>query len=758
MRTPASATCAALLLVLVPLLGSPSAARAAKIKWAKRLSGCETPAVFYSANHRPGSPPCCPLVEGTCAGGAACPADGVCAGDGKSCEAAPIAPRPNVVLFIADDQGSCHYGTAGECRSVQTGTPIPPPSTPNLDVLAGYGTVFPIAHNTASWCFPSLDTLLTARYARNFNGAAHIGDRFATIPKVMRALGDGSAAPPDPFNAGNSIGGYCTFLGGKFTGSVGDHGFDALARGRRLGRTNCTPGVAGGPPHCGSEAVSDYAPTTIFNMEDLFEFLEGLFLRVPGSNPATYTMQHFFAWVAPRVPHQPLSSPPVIENYLFGSVTPPALGGLFQLGQYCNGASCAPLASAFNENSFGSERAYYANIWWVDDAVREVREYLARASAPHCIDSYGLGRYGVTSPAQCQGTWVSQITPDLPRNTAIIYMSDNGWFLPNSKHAFTENGYRTRMIVFDPRALPTVPAWDGMTQTPPPANERLELAHSTDVLPTALGFALGSPTAEACPLSADGTRCDGKDLRPYLGAPAPGDSSAPLRHSLCGHHTKRPTAPTKLRYLLTRPGSVGRCTDLDAPACDTDQDCGSGITCLGGHCAATLESACSSTASCPSGALCLGGRCRIAPSCIDDGTCVALFPGRHSACAEKETKWCRNAPGVRCNTRDDCPVCPAGPGATAAPCSRLCEARQLKLYVEEPTLELTDLFLDPDEHGLHAGTEGAGTVSYDLSRPGGAYADTMSRLSCCVRDWWPDATTAASVCTGSCPADFACNE
>jgi len=103
-------------------------------------------------------------------------------------------------------------------------------------------------------------------------------------------------------------------------------------------------------------------------------------------------------------------------------------------------------------------------------------------------------------------------------------------------------------------------------------------------------------------------------------------------------------------------------------------------------------------------------------------------------------------------------ACPAGPGATAAPCSRLCEARQLKLYVEEPTLELTDLFLDPDEHGLHAGTEGAGTVSYDLSRPGGAYADTMSRLSCCVRDWWPDATTAASVCTGSCPADFVCNE
>ena len=278
------------------------------------------------------------------------------------------------------------------------------------------------------------------------------------------------------------------------------------------------------------------------------------------------------------------------------------------------------------------------------------------------------------------------------------------------------------------------------------------------MLPTALGFALGAPTGVPCPPSADGTRCDGKDLRPYLGAPAPSNSSAPLRHSLCGHHTKHPTAPTKLRYLLTRPGSVGRCTNLDAPTCGTDQDCGPGLACLGGHCAATLESSCSGTASCPSGALCLGGRCRIAPSCIDDGTCAALFPGQNYACAEKETRWCRNAPGVRCSTRDDCPACPAGPGATAAPCNRLCEARQLKLYVEEPTLELTDLFLDPDENGLHAGVEGIGTVSYDLSRPGGAYADTTSRLSCCVRDWWPEAASTPSVCTGSCPADFVCNE
>ena len=93
---------------------------------------------------------------------------------------------------------------------------------------------------------------------------------------------------------------------------------------------------------------------------------------------------------------------------------------------------------------------------------------------------------------------------------------------------------------------------------------------------------------------------------------------------------------------------------------------------------------------------------------------------------------------MRCSTNADCPACPAGPGATPPPCSRLCEARELKLYVEAPTLELTDLFLDPDEHGLHAGLEGAGTVARDLSAPGAAMPSTMSRLECCVDDWWPD--------------------
>ena len=143
MRVGVSSRTSIILLLVVTALIAPDPARAKKLQWAKRLGKCEPPAVFYSPAHRPGNLPCCPTVEGVCSGGSACPASGVCPGDGKLCAPAPIAPRPNVVLLISDDQGYCDYGTAGECRSVQSGTPIPPPSTPNLDLLAGYGTEFP---------------------------------------------------------------------------------------------------------------------------------------------------------------------------------------------------------------------------------------------------------------------------------------------------------------------------------------------------------------------------------------------------------------------------------------------------------------------------------------------------------------------------------------------------------------------------------------------------------------------------------------
>ena len=351
---------ALLLLGLCAALEVPPTSRAGVI-WKGASNGCEPLSTFYSSSHQTGSPPCCSTQPDVCPGGTACPVGGRCPGTQTPCVAGAPPNRPNVILTISDDQGSCHYGTAGECRSVQTGTPIPPPSTPNLDLLAGYGTIFPIAHNTASWCFPSLNSILTGRYQKSFNGTRRdLSGSFRTIPAVLRDLEGAPDAVQDPFDPDNAVGGYCTLLAGKFTGSAGKTEFNGEARtgDRALGRTLCNAGPPGQPPLCGSQTQATYDPLTTFHIHDLFEFMDSVFYPVPGT-PGAFTHAPFFIWYAPRIPHAPLRAPGVIESYLFGT----GLGGLIDLGAMCQGAFCPPSVLSFTESNFGSERDYYANIW-----------------------------------------------------------------------------------------------------------------------------------------------------------------------------------------------------------------------------------------------------------------------------------------------------------------------------------------------------------------------------------------------------------
>ncbi len=739
----------------MPLLMFAAPRGADAIRWGKGLTAsCEPPATFYGLAHQTGRPPCCASQPGMCPGGTVCPGNGICPGAGERCQPAASRTRPNIILVISDDQGDCHYGAAGECRSVQTGTPIPAPPTPNLDVLAGHGTVFPIAHNTAAWCYPSLNSILTGRYQRSMRGNRNLSETFHTVPSVLRTLEGEAGATPDPYDPESAVGGYCTFLGGKFTGAGGKTKFDAQARlgYRRLGKLPCTRGAAGQPPECGTGNGPGGDPLELFAMRDLFEFMDANFHQVPG-RPGVFTTQPFFAWYAPRIPHAPLRAPEPVEEYLFGPR--PGLGGLFQLGT-CASGGCSAVVRAFDESNIGTQREFYGSVWWADDNLREIRKYLARKSAPHCILRDGSSRFSATSPPQCptSATWATEFAPPVEANTVLIYLSDNGWFLPDSKHNFTENGYRTRLFVYDPRV--TSAPWRAAEAAPLPPNESPGLAHATDVLPTVLGLALDTPGPQACPESADGTPCDGRALRPYLrgAAAAPAE---PLRHALCGHETRRGSSPGRQRYLLTRPGSVGRCVDVTLPACSSAADCAGGELCLGGRCTPNTNAACGSTAQCPKGSLCLGGRCTAGAPCLDDVSCIAAYQSFAVQCAERETRWCRNAPNQGCTTAADCPACP-GTGAAAA-CGRVCEPRVMKLYLgrngDEP--EYVDLFTDPDERGRRYGGD---AVYGQMSSPGGPYAADLRRLSCCLDDWWAEGIRGGTLCgaADACPADFVCNE
>ena len=728
-------------LVVVAMLGIATPSSASLVWGGKRGTPCEAPNVFYSSRHVAGAQPCCPTDDGVCPGGSACPASGVCAG-GTPCVPTATA-RPNVVLFISDDQGECHYGSAGECRSAQTGTPIPAPATPNLDALAAGGTTFTIAHNTASWCYPSLNSILTGRYQKSFGGFRNqIAERFLTIPRTLRQLGKAAGTVTDPFDASARIGGYCTLQGGKFTASSGrDTGFDARVNvgERTIGRIDCAPGMQGGAPLCGTDAAGGaYDPLTLDHMHDFFQFLDAMVYKTPGGAAGEFTMQQFFTWYAPRIPHQPLRAPAAIGSYLFGG---DGNGGVFQLGQLCTGASCPQAVRAFDESNFGTVREFYDNVYLVDSNVREIRKFLQRSSAPHCIGQDGQSRFQATTPAACGGTWATSVSPSPDANTIIVYLSDNGWQLPNSKHNFSENGYRTRLLVFDPR-------------NPTPGVESDALAHSTDLLPSVLGFALGTPPgSQVCPTSDfDGTPCDGRDFRAQLGTASAAPSA--LRHSLCGHETRRPVRPSRGRYLLTGSGTVGRCVVGGATSCILDLECGVNGFCLGGRCAARGGQPCASKAACPAGAACFAGACQAGPPCIDDSACTGLL-GPGATCVAKDTKWCANAPDVACTTGAQCPACPTINGHAIA-CRRQCEWRMLKMYDNGGNADMTDLFLDPDERDVHQ----AGPFAALLSDESGPYGATLQQLACCIDGWWPGDSKAASLCGAgaSCPAALTCNQ
>jgi hypothetical protein len=541
-------------------------------------------------------------------------------------------------------------------------------------------------------------------------------------------------------------------MAGKFTPAGDRSGFDAEATVTegRIGRLGCTTNDAGAP-ECGTGEDLYVDPRRLREMGEVFEFVDQMFYPVP-NRPGTFAVQPFFAWYAPRVPHRPLRAPEAVVRYLFGTDAA-GLGGLFDLGASCRNGSCPSSVLAFDESRVGTQREYYSSVWWVDDNIRELRKYLARKSQPHCILRNGATRFSAKSPDRCGlGTWATEFRQPVESNTILVYLSDNGWFLPDSKHTFSESGYRTSLFVYDPRTVNTQPSWRAADVPPLPPRASAELAHSTDLLPTFVGWALGTSGVQACPASDDGTACDGRDLRAYLrGAPPP---SRPLRRALCGHHTERPISPTRRRYLLTRPGTVGRCVDAGLRTCTTTNRCGVGEVCLGGRCTPNAaDRGCDGATPCPAGSACVGGRCQVGPPCLDDVSCGNLL-GASGRCIGRESRWCRNAPLQNCTTAADCPACTGDDLA----CRRLCESQQLKLYLgqEAETPRLADLFADPDEVEFRDQT----AVFEEMSSPNGPYAAELRRLSCCLDDWWPEAIGSSTLCGpgDSCPADFTCNQ
>jgi arylsulfatase A-like enzyme len=98
------------------------------------------------------------------------------------------APRPNIVLILADDLG---YGDIGCFRQRMI-------ATPNIDRLAGQGTCFSDAYAGAAVCAPSRCCLMTGKHtglARVRDNKSAAGERVplqpddVTVAEVLKTAG-----------------------------------------------------------------------------------------------------------------------------------------------------------------------------------------------------------------------------------------------------------------------------------------------------------------------------------------------------------------------------------------------------------------------------------------------------------------------------------------------------------------------------------------------------------------------------------------
>jgi arylsulfatase A-like enzyme len=111
---------------------------------------------------------------------------------------ATAAPRPNVLVIVADDLG---YGDLG----VHGGRDVP---TPNIDALAGSGVRCTSGYVSAPYCSPARAGFLTGRYQTRFGHEfnPHVGDETKLgLPLDQRTIADNLRAA-----------GYATGLIGKW--------------------------------------------------------------------------------------------------------------------------------------------------------------------------------------------------------------------------------------------------------------------------------------------------------------------------------------------------------------------------------------------------------------------------------------------------------------------------------------------------------------------------------------------------------------
>ena len=197
---------------------------------------------------------------------------------------ASAAPRPNILLILADDLGYSDLGCyGGEI------------ATPNLDRLAANGLRFTQFYNTAR-CWPTRSSLLTGYYAQQIRrdtvpGMKNTGGRGTRqpwaklLPHYLRPLGYRS------YHSGK------WHLDGKTLAGGFDHSYHLKDQGRffspkaHLEDDQPLPPVPRGTGFYGTTAIADHA------------------IKVLKEHAARHRDRPFFHYLAFTAPHFPLHAP-----------------------------------------------------------------------------------------------------------------------------------------------------------------------------------------------------------------------------------------------------------------------------------------------------------------------------------------------------------------------------------------------------------------------------------------------------------------
>jgi arylsulfatase A-like enzyme len=300
--------------------------------------------------------------------------------------AAAPSGRPNIILFISDDQGWPYNGFLGH----------PFTQTPRLDRLAAEGAVFEMAHVAASVCRPSAAAIATGRRCKDFVFEPGPGTKLhkgmTTIADVLKKEG------------------YATYLAGKFPKSdvcadlptYRNYGFDfddgtgkgtnnryLFARDRRV-----------------IERVREFIGTFDPHNDD-------------PDDPGERAGQNFFLWAFAHSPHSPHKGEGVGLKTDDPDQDHPAQPDHAQKYRDQQHPHFSRAYEAWATVNDGEDKVqYHAMITWMDDLVGQLFDTLQEA--------------------------------ELLDETVFIFLTDNGHHLHEAKGKFSESALRTPFLVWGP--------------------------------------------------------------------------------------------------------------------------------------------------------------------------------------------------------------------------------------------------------------------------------------------------------------------